>query len=87
MSTGEHPTVSEAAETGDRRATLEALRAKLAATIDGWVEPKELAALSMRLERVLEQLDDLGSSESHDAVDDLRRKRAERLARTGSEDR
>jgi len=84
VSTGDKPTVSEAAASGDRRATLEALRDKLAATIDSWVEPKELAALSLRLERVLEELDGLSDDADRDIADELRAKRAERLAASGS---
>lgn len=52
-------TLMAVAQTGDRRATLEALRDKLAARIDDGTDPRDMAALARRLESVLAQLDDL----------------------------
>lgn len=72
--------VSEIAESGNRLATLRALRDRLAREIDRDPEPRDLAALSSRLEKVLAEIDGLSGPEEHDAVDELRRKRAERLA-------
>lgn len=44
---------------GDRRATLEALRDVLAAAIDAGPEPRDLASLVLRLEKVVAELDSL----------------------------
>lgn len=44
---------------GNRRETLEALRDRLASAIDKGPEPRDLAALSRRLEVVLAELDGL----------------------------
>lgn len=51
--------IADIAKTGDRRAILEALRDKLAEAIDEGPEPKDLAALSLRLEKVTADLDAL----------------------------
>ncbi len=77
--------IGETARTGDRLETLRALRDRLADEIDAGPEPRDLAALSTRLERVLEQIGELGDDDNGDIVDELRSKRAERLAATGSE--
>ncbi len=63
----------DAAQAGDRRATLERLRDRIAARIDSPdIADKDLAALARRLEVVLEQLAGLGvtPATSRDAVDD-----------------
>lgn len=77
--------IGEVAASGDRLATLEALRDRLAREIDAGPEPRDLASLSRRLEAVLEQIDGLKDGSEDDAVDELRRKRAERMAGTGTE--
>lgn len=51
--------IEEAAKTGSRRATLEALRDKLAASIDECESGRDVAALSRRLMDVCEILDTL----------------------------
>lgn len=48
--------VVDAVESGDRRRVLEELALKLAAEIDSGPEPRDLAALVLRLERVTEEL-------------------------------
>ena len=48
-----------AAKSGDRRATLEALRDKLAASIQGCESGRDVAALSKRLMEVMGELDAL----------------------------
>jgi hypothetical protein len=62
---------------------LEALRDRLAVEIDKNPEPRDLAALSMRLEKVLAEVDALGGVEG-DAVDDIKAQRVKRLAGTGT---
>ena len=49
--------ICKAAKTGSRRATLEALRDKLAETIDECESGRDVAALSRRLMDVCEVLD------------------------------
>ena len=71
-------TVREAAQTGDERATLVALRDSLAGAIDD-AEPHMRAPLAGRLLDVLAALADLEAPEVS-AKDDLRRKRDERRA-------
>ncbi len=48
-----------AAKSGDRRATLEALRDKLAASITDCESGRDVAALSKRLMEVMNELDSL----------------------------
>lgn len=48
-----------AARSGNRRATLEALRDKLASTIDACESGRDTAALSKRLMEVMDELDSL----------------------------
>lgn len=52
-------TLRQVVAEGDRRASLEALRDTIAATIDAGVEPKDLAALVRRLEVILVELDQI----------------------------
>jgi len=67
-------------KSGDRRRGLLALRDKLATAIDAGPEDKDLAALSIRLERVLEQLDQLGFQANEEHDDDLAAKRRAKLS-------
>lgn len=55
--------LTEAASSGDRRATLEALRSKLAETIQGCDSGRDIAALSKRLMEVMGELDALPDDE------------------------
>lgn len=50
-------TITEAAKSGDRRATLMALRDSLAATIENCESGRDMAALSKRLMEVMDELD------------------------------
>jgi len=67
-------TVRDAAESGDRRAILEALRANLAARLDD-PEERAAAALARELRMVLAELAE-GPAEEADFVDELRARRA-----------
>lgn len=78
-------TVSEAATTGDVRATLEAVRDKLAAQLDA-ADPAVAAQISGQLRQVLKDLQALpapkGGSKREDAKD---KRAARRRAATASE--
>jgi len=50
--------LTQAVESGDRRQALEALRRLLAERIAARPRPRDLAALSLRLMKVLEELDE-----------------------------
>lgn len=69
----------DAVTSGDRREALEAMRAHLAGLLLG-AEPREAAALSRELRRVLDELDRLGAGTKGDSVDDLAARRARRRA-------
>ena len=69
--------VSEAVRVG-RVEGLVALRDRLALEIDSNPEPRDLAALSTRLEKVLEQIDGLKESDGGDLDDELERRRLEK---------
>lgn len=72
-------TVSEAVTSGNKRESLEAIRAKLAAELDG-AGPREAAALAKQLTDVIEKLDAIPVAKGS-VSDDLRTKRADRLAK------
>lgn len=70
----------EAAKSGDKRATLIALRDKLAETIDNCESGRDMAANSKRLMEVMAELESLpGPSEikvsKHDRLKEKREKR------------
>ena len=69
----------EEVESGDRTRALIALRREIATAIAAGPEPKELAALSLRLERVLEQIDAAGGA-TNEERDDLAAKRRAKLS-------
>jgi hypothetical protein len=62
--------VAETAQKGDRKATLIALRDRLAEEIDQCVDGAELSSLALRLQRTLEQIEDMGGErpEENDAL-------------------
>lgn len=75
--------LSESAPSGDRLATLHDLRDLLAVQIEGCESLRDLAALSGRLQSVLEQIDELTPKEATgDGIDEIARRRASR--RSGS---
>jgi hypothetical protein len=74
-------TLAAVAASGNRRETLEKLRDVIAETITAGVEPKDLAALSRRLEVVTAEIEAMGggrrSGESiADALAERRNRRA-----------
>ena len=75
----------ESAEYGDRLKTLQTLRDHLAAAIDDCDSMRDLAALSGRLQSVLEEIAELAPPEQKgDAVDEIAQRRAaRRQAATG----
>jgi hypothetical protein len=70
--------IADAASTGNRLATLEALRDRLAAEIDQCDTQKDLAALVLRLTDVLEQIDSMPSTQQVSAADEIAERRAAR---------
>ena len=69
----------DAAQTGDRTTALVALRDHLAAAIDD-AEPRELAALARQFQAVVAELDQLLTPAEGSITDELRARRAARLA-------
>ena len=61
----------EAAKSGDRRRTLEALRDKLAASIQDCESGRDVAALSKRLMEVMGELDALPQPSAEDELEEL----------------
>ena len=74
--------IADVALTGDRRATLEAMRDKLAADMDA-APPAVVAQIAGRLSAVLLELEEIGSSRTVSAVDELNAKRLDRLTKAG----
>jgi hypothetical protein len=74
--------VRSAAASGDRVATLTALRDRLASAIDECDQLRDLAPLSRQLVGIVAELDALSTSEEVTVLDELRAKRADRGADT-----
>jgi hypothetical protein len=72
-------TLAEVAASGDRRATLEALRTKLASEIEN-ATGRDVASLSKELTSVMRELEAIPTGREESAVDDLAARRAQRLA-------
>jgi hypothetical protein len=66
-------------ESGDRLRALEALRRELARAITQAVDGKELAALALRLQRVLAEIHELGGTANEEEADDLAARRDAKL--------
>ena len=62
-----------AAQSGDRRATLEALRDKLATTIAECESGRDVAALSKRLMEVMGELDSMPRAKADSPLERARR--------------
>lgn len=75
--------LAEVAESGDRRATLEALRQVLARAIDAHPPARDLASLSRQMTAVVAELASLPVPKEASKVDDLASRRAERHAAEG----
>jgi hypothetical protein len=73
--------IADAAATGDRRRTLEAMRNKLAVDMDE-APPAVVAQIAGRLSAILAELDDLGTPGRTSALDELEKRRQDRLATT-----
>ena len=71
--------ISAAAATDDRRATLVAMRTKLAADMDE-APPAVVAQIAARLSAVLLELEELAAPEKVSALDELDRRRQSRDA-------
>ena len=63
----------DAARSGDKRGTLEALRDKLASTIDGCESGRDVAALSRRLIDVINELDAMPKPKPESPLEKARR--------------
>lgn len=77
--------LQSAAKKGDRRALLEAMRDKLAKTIDASASGRDIAALSKRLMEVSAELDSMPNPEASMNPLELEQKRVadKRAKRTG----
>jgi hypothetical protein len=73
--------IEEVAATGDRRATLEAMRAKLAADMDA-APPAVVAQIAGRLSALLAEIAELPDGQVRSELDELLQRRQERLAGT-----
>ena len=71
--------LSDVAAKGDRLASLEVLRAHLAAAIDRTNDGAELSSLALRFQRVLAEIHELGGVAPEEGNDDLASKRAAKL--------
>jgi hypothetical protein len=73
--------ITEAAATGSRRATLIAMRDKLAADMDE-APPAVVAQIAGRLAAVLEEIDGLPDAQKVSPLDELNSRRQKRVAKT-----
>jgi len=71
--------IEDAAATNDRRATLVAMRDKLAADMDE-APPAVVAQIAGRLAAVLEEIDGLPNGQKVSPLDELNRRRQDRIA-------
>jgi hypothetical protein len=71
---------TDAIKRGDKRKQLEALREKLATEIDACFKGADVAALTLRLMKVLEELESIPETGKASSYDELK---AARDARTG----
>ena len=73
--------IEEVAGTGDRRRTLESLRQVIAKAIDDDPSPRDLAALTRRLQLLMGEIAALPEPEREESVlDEIARRRAAREA-------
>lgn len=77
------PRLSEAASSGNRRATLEALRDKLAASVESCDSGRDTAALSKRLMEVMAEIDAIPDASSCSPVMRNRGRAAKRKGADG----
>ena len=69
---------------GDRKASLEAIRDTIAEEIEAGVPARDLASLTRRLIAVIDALDEMGHGEKESAADEVKRKREERRKRASA---
>jgi hypothetical protein len=72
-------TIADAARSGDRRAALVAMRDKLARDMDD-APPAVVAQIAGRLSAILAEIDGLAVAGERSLVDELKQRRADRLA-------
>jgi hypothetical protein len=75
--------ISEAAVTGDRRKTLEAMRDKLARDMDE-APPAVVAQIAGRLSAILAELDGMAKPGKVSTLDELDKRRQDRIATTAT---
>lgn len=83
----DHRSLAEIVAEGDQRASLEALRDRLAGWIDAAKYAKDIGPLAQRLADVMEKLDALPDPARESTVDDLAAARAARRASAAATDR
>jgi len=71
--------IADAAVSGDRRKTLEAMRDKLAVDMDD-APAAVVAQIAGRLSAVLVELEELGAAKEVSSLDELDQRRSDRLA-------
>jgi hypothetical protein len=71
--------IADVAATGDRRATLVAMRDKLAADMDE-APPAVVAQIAARLQSVLNEIDGIAAEGEIDLADQLAQRRLDRIA-------
>lgn len=76
--------IAAAADTDDRRATLVAMRNKLAVDMDE-APPAVVAQIAGRLAAILEEIDGLATPGKVSALDELDQRRQDRIATAGAE--
>ena len=76
-------TLPEVVKAGDRRASLEALRDRLAYLLE--TSDRDHAAIARQLTIVLREIDELPNPAEESRVDDIAAKRAARLAKAASQ--
>lgn len=77
--------LKEAASSGNRLKTLEALRDFLAENLDDCESKRDIASMTTRLESVLEQIEKLeGPKSAGDGIDEIAQRRAARRASAAS---
>ena len=76
-------TLPEVVKGGDRRASLEALRDRLAYLLE--TSDRDHAAIARQLTIVLREIDELPNPAEESRVDDIAAKRAARLAKAASQ--
>ena len=64
-------TIAETSEKGDRLETLKALRRKLAETLDETHSGRDIASLTLQMQKVLQQIEYIEDAGNGDEIDEL----------------